>query len=573
MQVGGVILEDKIKAYASLKFHMEHPEISFDDSDLKGEIPEGQTFKGSFSIKSVNDVPITGNVEVYDHRIELLNGDFKTISFTVTFMVHAEDMSAGSTISGSFHVLTNGGEYELPYSYDVVDRSFMTAGGVIHNLKEYADFAQMNFDEAVKEFYNPDFLEILLKGDEHLKDRRIYKSLMLCPHKEQALEEFLITAGVKDKIELKTLRSDLVIRYDKEDCSKDITIVKNNWGYIDADITCDDKAVYLAKTHLSREDFIGKEAKIPIVVSIDQLLEDEYDIPIRISSVYQQLEFKLQIRKKSRSRKKEHGDANLMFSNLSLKKTYQAQLIKDYIDYRAGRLPLQQYTNRSIECADELMKLEESHHWYRLVRLHMYIMKKDRVRVAQEIENIENYEEMMLDDDLSIAYFAYLKALNSSSDDDIDYAIDINNECRMRHPDEFAYFFMLSYLDPELIEDRSAVYDGLIDLYDKGCNSPFLYFEACELVNEFPHIIRDFTDFSLQVINWAYKRGDLTRDVVLRVIELAKNHKSYNRKLFKFLVRVYKDTPDDDLAKWYVFESDRFLNEGTDGENYKLLHI
>ncbi len=36
---------------------------------------------------------------------------------------------------------------------------------------------------------------------------------------------------------------------------------------------------------------------------------------------------------------------------------------------------------------------------------------------------------------------------------------------------------------------------------------------------------------------------------------------------------IIKDTPDDDLAKWYVFESDRFLNEGTDGENYKLLHI
>ncbi len=540
-------MDDKIKAYASLKFHMDHPEISFDNGDLSGEIPEGQTFSGSFSITSSNDVPITGNVEVFDHRIELLNGEFKTTSFTVSFMVHAEDMKADSVISGAFHVLTNGGEYDVPYSYNVVNRSFFTAGGVIHNLKEFADCAQINFDEAVKELYNPDFLEILLNGDEHIEDRRIYLSLLSSPIREQALEEFLITTGVKDKIELKTSRSDAVIRYDKEDCSKDITITKNNWGYIDAEISCEDKAVYLAKTHLTRDDFIGKEAKIPVVVSIDQLSEDEYDIPLKISSVYQELEFKLQIRKKSRSKKKQHGEATFMFSNLSLKKTYQSQLIGDYIDYRAGRLPLQQYTNRSIECADELMKLEESHHWYRLVRLHMYIMKKDKVRVAQEIENIENYEEMMLDDDLSIAYFAYLKALNSSSDDDIEYAIDINSECMSRHPDEFAYFFMLSYLDPDLIEDRSAVYDGLLALYERGCNSPFLYFEACDLINEYPHIMRDFNDFLLQTINWAYKRGDLTRDVIARVLELAKEHKSYNRKLLKFLMRVYKDTPDDDV--------------------------
>jgi hypothetical protein len=35
---------------------------------------------------------------------------------------------------------------------------------------------------------------------------------------------------------------------------------------------------------------------------------------------------------------------------------------------------------------------------------------------------------------------------------------------------------------------------------------------------------------------------------------------------------ILKDDPDDKLAKWYVFESDRYLNESVDGDNYKILH-
>ncbi len=35
---------------------------------------------------------------------------------------------------------------------------------------------------------------------------------------------------------------------------------------------------------------------------------------------------------------------------------------------------------------------------------------------------------------------------------------------------------------------------------------------------------------------------------------------------------ILKEQPDDLLVKWYVFESDRYLNEGIDGEGYRMLH-
>jgi hypothetical protein len=36
---------------------------------------------------------------------------------------------------------------------------------------------------------------------------------------------------------------------------------------------------------------------------------------------------------------------------------------------------------------------------------------------------------------------------------------------------------------------------------------------------------------------------------------------------------ILKDTPNDQLVKWYVFESDRYLNEYVNGDDYMNLHV
>ncbi|WP_197029556.1 hypothetical protein [Butyrivibrio sp. AE3004] len=36
---------------------------------------------------------------------------------------------------------------------------------------------------------------------------------------------------------------------------------------------------------------------------------------------------------------------------------------------------------------------------------------------------------------------------------------------------------------------------------------------------------------------------------------------------------ILKETPDDNLARWYVFESEKYLNEVAEGDKYKFLHL
>ena len=68
--------------------------------------------------------------------------------------------------------------------------------------------------------------------------------------------------------------------------------------------------------------------------------------------------------------------------------------------------------------------------------------------------------------------------------------------------------------------------------------------------------------------------------VAVRALKLRTNLSELNQYYEKdfYLSRtsfseILKDTPDDKLVKWYVFESDRYLNEFANDEDYMNLHV
>lgn len=538
---------EKIKAYSKCKFDIENPHILLSCENLQGELTAGESLTQSFVIQSANEVPITGNVEVFDHRIQLVEGSFATTSFTVTFAVNAKGMQAGEEISGMFHILTNGGEYDLPYAYKVTQEALSTKEGSVSNLKEFAQLAQMHYEEALRVFTSEQFVPVLCRGELLDAYQRIYRSLRKSALTGQAMEEFLVTVGEKERMELTPARSSVAVSYDKEDVSKELRIRKNTWGYVNLQIQCDSPCIFLSKKELNREDFIGNEASVPIVIAIDDLPSANCTVDIRFFNTYQ--EFVISLKISRRGKAKERTPLEVMFSPSQLKKTYQKQLLADYLDYRVGKITLQEYTSRSIECANELMKFEEQNHWYRLIRLHMYIMKKDRTRVVQEMETISQYEDKMITDELSACYYGYLTALYSRDSDTIERVLKEIREEYEKQPDQFLLFFMILYLDESYIEDKNRIYEELSRIYDAGNNSPMLYYEVCELYNEYPNMLRELNEFALQAAYWGFARNYLNGGVRARFIELAHSSHTYCDKLFRTLDLLYRQQPEEKLLQ------------------------
>lgn len=546
---GWCSVQEKVRAYSKCEFHtVVNPKIQFSAEELQGEIMEGENLQGSFVIASENERPITGNVEVFDHRIRMTEGAFATTSYTVSFEVTAKGMKAGETIIGAFHILTNGGEYDLPYQYQVVPRYMLCGQRKISDLKEFAKLASENYEEALHLFSHKDFISLLCQGPLLANYRRIYESLRKSSSVSQAMDEFLITAGEKERVLLKPKRQAISVVYQKEDVAKDVVIKKEGFGYVDAQISCRYSCVFIGKTVLSKDDFVGNEAVIPIVISIDQLPAKQCQIPLIINTAYETFEIELQIRPK-KSSAKERTPLEMMFSPMHLKKTYQKQLLTDYLNYRSGKMTLQEYTRQSIECCNELMKFDLNHHWYRLLRLHMYIMRKEPVRIEQEIETIDKYRERMLGDVVGSCYYVYLLALYKKDRDVIKAAVRQIRDSYVTHPKEFLLFFMMMYLDEDYVEEKELIYQDFSRLYERGCNSPMLYYEACELYNEYPNMIRDITEFDLTALYWGFRKGCLNEEVRNRFIAIVPGVTVYHEKVFKILRLLYEQKPQEELLE------------------------
>ena len=417
--MGGVKLNEKIKAYAKCEFQIKKPEIAFSSEKIEKDISLEQIVEDSFTIYSLNGVSIEGDIDVKNPRIKMVDGVFMGTSFNVKLLVDTRGLVKGDDIKGAFHVIANGGEYELPFCYHVAAPGILTSEGMVYDITAFAQLAKEKWEEAVKLFASSEFLT-LLYADEGLQ--RVYRCLRKGVLVSQALEEFLVYVQEKKAMQLSVEKETYEVSYLYEDVAKNILVKKHTWGYLSAEITCDDPAVYLVKTYLTRDDFLGDTCELPVVIEIDKLQYEKQQIPIHIKTVYQDIVVHLQVVKKEGMNEKA-GD--ILLSSSHLCKIYQKQILKDYMAFRNNEISLQNYTEESLECVNELIKMEQHTQQYRLFRLHMYILQKETVYIEKELDAIAAHKETILVDDLSRCYYAYLEALYGKGKKEITKAVPV----------------------------------------------------------------------------------------------------------------------------------------------------
>lgn len=537
------MLKDKVRSYAKGEFASAAGGLRLSTDRLEGRILPHVETEGSFTISSDSDLPLEGNVEVFDPCIHLSSDSISASRCTIHFTVSSGLSRPGDVIKGVFHIMTNAGEADLPYSFSVEMDGFETSEGIIHDFKAFAELEARHFDEALSIFCSDRFVSVLADSGEGAAAERIYTSLKSSTVPAQAMDEFLITMGLKKRISVEPVKRSISITYDSEDVASDIPVKIDGTGYMNVTASCKDPAVFISRSVLGRDDFLGGQGSFPIVISVGRLKDSECVIPVDISAVSGSTTVELRLRKKGK--KKTAAVPHAAMSPEHLKKTYQKQLVEDYLSFRTGRMTLQEYTTRAITCSTELMKFEGKEHYYRLIRLHMYILKKEQSRVNQEFETISAHEDQMINDPLSTCYYEYLKALSSRDSSDVKRALNVIRGYYGRQPDNFYMFWFILYLDDSYLEDRNKTCHDLMNIVDAGCNSPMLYYELCELYNEYPGIIRELTDSSLRTLCWGFRRHFLNDDVREHFTDIAVRFHGDQTRVFRVLDILYSERPDE----------------------------
>ncbi len=151
-----------VEQYARGEFNVERPDIEISITKLELAVEAGSVYNGTFKVVSKNDVPI--KLMVYDSRYLF---DFKSHTFvgrrnTVAFSFDASGIEHGQSFKGHINIITDGGEFKIPYSVEIVSPYILAGDKRIEDLFQFAMYAEENWNDALTIFDSKEFVRTFL---------------------------------------------------------------------------------------------------------------------------------------------------------------------------------------------------------------------------------------------------------------------------------------------------------------------------------------------------------------------------------------------------------------------------
>ena len=158
----------RIEELAEGKVHTVLPVLSFSPETVRLEPVEGSMASGSFTISSINKIPMRGVVYSTDLRMEIKNPQFQGENVQIRYEFHGNYMQEGEVATGEFFIISNGGEYNLSWSVAVKRLYAETSIGRIRNMDDFIRLYRVNWRESVHVFSAPGFKKLLRSPSEGL---------------------------------------------------------------------------------------------------------------------------------------------------------------------------------------------------------------------------------------------------------------------------------------------------------------------------------------------------------------------------------------------------------------------
>lgn len=532
-----------VEHYAKGEFQIDRPIIEISEEQLKLNIESGTVYEGSFNVKSTNDHII--KAMVYDSRYTLRfdNHTFISRSFDVTYSFDATCLEAGKSYKGHISIISDGGEFKIPYDIEVVTPYVKYGDEKIDDLFKFASLAESNWSEAAKIFVRDDFKRTFINKEPIVKN--IYGSLMASLSVNQALEEFLVYVHKKRALTLSVSKAKINVEMPTELSRISINISKNTWGFTNSTVRSLDDFLVPAKKNITSNDFYGNLFALDVLISPENVPEGVTSGKIVIENIYQKIEVVINLIKPQTKNvvSPRTGNKNHMVNN------NKVRLVKTYLNYRMDRLSLKDYVSNTLFAFENLARYVPEEDMYRLGIMHMNIMQDELTKVEQEFLRIEADVDNTLMNNMQRCYYEYLKALVLKDEETINHARNTIRRNFRTEKDKMFYFWLLLFMDDTYTEDQGSLYKEIINLYEEGYNSPIMYLELCEIFNNNPLLFKRITPLETTTIRWGLRHKFISDEVIDEFIRLAGTFKEFNTKIFNIMEAIYEKTKSEEVLK------------------------
>lgn len=517
-------------------FEYENCALDFSCAKIEINIPAGKDFEGSFRVRSTPGILTEGYVSTTDFRMECLTASFSGSDEEIAFCFHGESMEEGDVVKGVFNIISNHGEYNLPFVVSIEHTILNSSIGPIKNLFHFANLAKSNWQEAVKLFYSPDFVAVFTGSDANVYDS--YRGLSVYPGNEQNMEEFLIQINKKQAVEYLVEDKQIFMELASGDgtyhvLEQSMDILRNGWGYTALNVECDGEFLFTEKEFLTDDDFLGNRCKLPIYIDSNRCRKGKNFGQVVLYNSHVCLTVPVTVKIGEQSRE-----------GLSERRT-MIQLMELYQSFRLKKMNSATWLKESGKLVERMVTRNENDIPARLFQAQL-LLSEERYNEAKWILDHahSHMENIGMEDNVLWAYYLYLTTLIHREESYARRVAEQVQEIYRREPTEWRIAWLLLYLSEEYSKSASGKWNFLEKQFYYGCNSPVIYMEAVFVLNGNPSLLRRLDYFELQVLHYGAKHRMLSWEVVEQILYLAGRVKDYSPVFFKTLVFLYEKKTD-----------------------------
>lgn len=528
-------------------FDYENGSLDFSCAKLEITLSPGEIYEGTFRIFAAPGHFTRGCITTSDSRMECLNPVFTGTDEEIGFCFHGEYMEEGEVVKGEFYVISNQGEYYLPFVVSVEHMVLDSSIGSIKNLFHFANLAKSNWQEAVNLFYSPEFVRVFNGSDRQYYE--VYRGLSAYAGNEQNVEEFLMEINKKQKLEFVTEEAALQLDNPYAVAEAQLTIVKNGWGYVHLNIETEGSFVFTEKETLTEDDFLGNYCRLPVYIDSSMCRRGKNFGMIHIYNPYVALDIPVTVRV---------GEGRGAAGNARLeKKRLLVQLMEFYQAFRLKKISTATWLKETGKLVEYMVALDEKDVAARLFQAQLLITEErfneagwlleHAVRLLQQRQDGRNVAGRgSLPEETSVlwAYYFYLTTLLRREEHYINEAAEDVKQIYHQNRNSWRVAWLLLYLSEEYNRSAAGKWQFLERQFYRGCSSPVLYIEALLLVLGNPTLLRKLGEFEQQVLLYGAKQEMLGGEIMEQFLYLVGKGKDYSHTLFLILERCYRRNQD-----------------------------
>lgn len=536
-------MQKMIEQIANGNFDYETGSLDFSCAKIEISLKKGELYEGTFVVRSPKGCFTSGTVLSSDLRMECLTEEFVGGEETISFCFHGETLEEGDVVKGNFYIISNRGEYYLPFVATVEHTVLESSIGTVRNLFHFANLAKSSWQEAVKLFYSPEFPIVFTGSDAQYADA--YRALSAHVGAEQNVEEFLIHVNKKQKVEFLIQEESMKVEASPGTgvysvLERELDILRNGWGYTLLHVECEGEFLFTEKERITDDDFLGNRCALPVFIDVNLCREGKNYGCIYLYNSYVNLTVPVTVRV---------GGGTAGNSRAMTGKRNTVQMMELYQAFRNRKISRAAWLKETGKLVEKLVVTNENEISTRLFQAQLLITQDSTNEAGWILDHVSDLLEKGEGNDTLLAYYLYLTTLIHREPEYVNQVTEKVEHFYRKDGANWRVAWLLLYLSEEYGKSASGKWVFLEKQFAAGCSSPVLYIEAAALLNSNPALLRRIGGFELQVLWYGVRQDLLSQEVTEQLLYLLDKVREFSSLLYRILKGLYEKKRDERLLQ------------------------